>query len=221
VTFAAAHLVAVPLAAQGAAPAAVPVAQEPHHRLVLDNGRVRVIDATLPPGYTSLYHVHDRDNVPIAVGAGRARTEPLGGAATEADVPLGRVTFAAGGYTHRVGNAGATTLHFIDVELLGQGAATDAGTAPAMPRHELVLDNARVRAWRVVLGPGDSLASHTHGHPLLLVTVRGATLRHAQVRDGLTREPAGAWRWYASGELGAVANVGAGEWEVVEVEPRE
>ena len=46
----------------GQAPAAVPVDQEPQHRVVFKNEFVRIIDATLPAGYVTLNHTHDADN---------------------------------------------------------------------------------------------------------------------------------------------------------------
>ncbi|HEX5631697.1 MAG TPA: hypothetical protein VFX50_00645, partial [Gemmatimonadales bacterium] len=143
-------ILAAPLAAQ----LAVPVGEEPMHRVVFANDRVRVIDAVLPPGSVTLYHVHDRDNLPIAVAPGRVSVQPLGGAVAESDVALGEVSFAAGGYTHRVGNPGTAEVRFIDVELLGGASAMPSRRAATPPAHELVIENGRVRVYRVVLVPG-------------------------------------------------------------------
>jgi hypothetical protein len=199
-------LAAAPLAAQSA----VPVDEEPRHHLVFSNETIRVIDAALPPGYTSLYHVHDRDNIPIVVDAGRIRVQPLGGTATESDVTLGRVTYATGGYAHRVGNVDTGLVHFIDVELLGAEPATPAADPAPLPRHELVLQNRRVRAWRIVLAPNDTLPAHAHHRALLQVTVQGPP-----------GAPPGTWHWVATGEPAALINPGPTAYELVEIEPLE
>jgi hypothetical protein len=47
--------------------AAVPVDQEPQHKVVFKNEFVRVLDATLPPGYVTLNHAHNVDNVSVAM----------------------------------------------------------------------------------------------------------------------------------------------------------
>jgi quercetin dioxygenase-like cupin family protein len=195
-------LLSAPAAAQVAAP--VPVAEEPMHRVVFANERVRVIDAALPAGATSLYHVHDRDNLPIAVAGGRISVQPLGAAVAESDVALGAVSFAAGGYTHRVGNVGPGEVRFIDVELLGAPSAMPTRRAAVPPLHELVLENGRVRVYRVVLAPGQRLATHAHPGPAVHVTVRGGT--------------PGSHRWMRAGEYMGIANDGAAAFEMVEVE---
>jgi exodeoxyribonuclease-3 len=47
------------------------VDQEPQHKVVLKNDFVRIIDATLPPGYVTLNHTHAVDNVSVTVANGR------------------------------------------------------------------------------------------------------------------------------------------------------
>src|SRR5262245_49925456 len=56
-------------------PAAIPVDQEPHHKIVFKNDFVRVIDATFPAGYVTLNHSHDIDNVAVTISTGREGAE--------------------------------------------------------------------------------------------------------------------------------------------------
>ncbi len=51
--------------ATASAQSAVPIEQEPAHRLVLQNEHVRVFDVWLPPGADSLWHVHRYDGVSV------------------------------------------------------------------------------------------------------------------------------------------------------------
>jgi len=58
-------------------PTAIPVDQEPHHKVVLKNDFVWVIDATFPAGYVTLNHSHEIDNVAVTISTGReAQNKP-------------------------------------------------------------------------------------------------------------------------------------------------
>jgi len=179
-------------------PAAIPVDQEPHHKVVFKNDYVRVIDATFPPGYVSLNHTHDIDNVAVTISTGREGSEQA--------ARIGRAGFSKGGYAHRVTNSGPGIMRFIGVEIL----KTDRPSSqPAqLPNHTLELENDRVRVYRVKLGAGDTLASHTHAAGWLEVTVAGGA-------------GPGTHLWHAAGEPGALkVAAGAAALEIVEIEPK-
>ena len=72
-------LIAVTLAAQAQEPAAVPVDQEPNHKVVFKNDYVRVIDATFPAGHVTLNHSHALDNVAVTISTGRGTAPGTGG----------------------------------------------------------------------------------------------------------------------------------------------
>jgi mannose-6-phosphate isomerase-like protein (cupin superfamily) len=207
--------VAAPLLAQ----TIMPVEQEPAHTVVFENDMVRVIDAALPVGHATLYHTHVRDNVPVAVASGCVATTVIGGTPVESAVKIGQVSFAAGGYTHEVRNAGTTPLHFIDVELRTNAPAPPgAPVAAVVPiaGHALELSNMRVRVHRVVVAPGRRLDAHQHAGPVLEVLVAGDAVQ----RGASAPLPviAGASRWHGDGALDAVRNTGRMPYEVVEVE---
>jgi predicted metal-dependent enzyme (double-stranded beta helix superfamily) len=182
----------------GQASVEVPVDQEPQHKVVFKNDFVRVIDATLPPGYVTLNHRHDVDNVSVTMSNGRDGDAALRG--------IGRAGFAKGGYAHSVTNSGPGVMRFIVVELL----KPDRPTAPSvgMPKHVLETENDRVRIYRVKLAPGESLESHSHNTGWVEVTVTG-------------RNKPGSSAWHAAGEQHALT-VGAADppLEIVELEPK-
>lgn len=99
----------------------VPVEQEPHHHVVLQNQYVRVLDVLFRPGDPSLFHTHSNDNVSVALSGDYTKSQTLGGEWSEpAQVIHGAVAFhKAHGqpYTHRVGSAGEKPFHVIDVEI--------------------------------------------------------------------------------------------------------
>jgi hypothetical protein len=179
-------------------PAAIPVDQEPHHKVVFKNDFVRVIDATFPPGYVTLNHTHDIDNVAVTISTGREGADQA--------ARIGRAGFSKGGYAHRVTNSGPGIMRFIAVEIL----KTDRPSSQAvqLPNHTLELENDRVRIYRLKLGSGDTLASHTHAAGWLEVTVAGGA-------------GPGTHLWHGAGEPVALkASAGAAPLEIVEIEPK-
>src|SRR5262245_48822493 len=138
----------------------IPVDQEPNHRIVFKNDFVRVVDATFPPGYVTLHHAHDMDNVTVTMSTGRPP-----------DRPSGRASFAKGGYSHTVTNANPGVMRFINVEVL---KADHPGSAAAQqPSHTLETENDRTRVYRVKLAPGETLKAHSHPSGWLEVIVTG------------------------------------------------
>lgn len=177
-------------------PTAIPVEQEPHHRLVFTNDFVRVIDAALPPLYVSEKHTHSLDNVAVTI----QMSGPQG------QSRVGFAGFARGGYSHVITNPNTGPMRFIDVELRNP----DQGESEAeveQPNHEVVLSNARVRVSRVTLDPGTSIDEHQHPAGYVSVTVRGG--------DG-----PGTWRWHPAAEPASALKSGRTTLEIVEIEPR-
>ncbi len=179
-------------------PSAVPIEQEPRHRLVFANEFVRVIDALLPPLYVSQNHTHALDNVSVTILSG------LDGAPGQARV--GFAGFSRGGYSHIITNPNTAPMRFIAVELRAADAS-GAGEELPQPNHASVLANARVRVSRVKLEAGQRIAEHKHQAGFVSVVVRGV--------DG-----PGSWTWHGGAEAASPLAAGAQALEIVEVEPR-
>jgi hypothetical protein len=194
---------------------AVLVEHEPMHRIVFENAVVRVIDASVEAGQATAYHTHERDNVPVAVAAGRTSVTPLGGQPVDSPVPLGRVNYAVGGYTHEVRNVGASLVRFIDVELRGpRGTAT--GGRCDHKGHVTEIDNERVVVHRVRVVPGRHVEPHQHGGPLLEVVVSGD--RIARGHTPASAPIPGSHAWRSDGRVPSIENVGSSGFELVEIE---
>jgi quercetin dioxygenase-like cupin family protein len=197
---------------------AVPVDSEPRHHVVYVDARAKVIDAVLPAGDVTMFHTHARDNVPVAVEGGRIRTDVVGGTTTESEVKTGAVSFAAGGYTHRIANIGPGRMRFIDVELLTPAdAPTGDAEALRVPGLDLELENARVRIYRARLEPGASIGPHTHATAAVWVSVGGGRAAIGRVTHDLAP---GAYGWAAAGAPHAIRNTGTSPVELVEIDWR-
>jgi hypothetical protein len=182
---------------RGISPGAIPIEQEPQHKVAFKNDFVRIIDATLPPGYVTKDHIHLADSVSVNVANGREGEEALRG--------LGRAGFSRGGYSHVVTNSNKAIVRYIVVEPI---KGDRPGAAAAMTAtHTLESENDRVRIYRVRLAAGESLQAHSHPAGYVEVTVAGS-------------QGPGAFAWVPAGELRPLKAPAGGPMEAVEVEPK-
>ena len=82
-----------------------------------ENDRVRVMEATLPPGVMEQVHSHPAYVIYVMAG-GKVRNYAADGKITEAELKTGDVLYREP-LTHAAENIGTTTLHMILVELKG------------------------------------------------------------------------------------------------------
>jgi quercetin dioxygenase-like cupin family protein len=209
------------LSASGQAP--VPVEKEPRHRLKFENRYVRVFDVLIPPGDTSLFHVHASDGLSVPLTDARLRDEALGGTPEELTLNRGAVRFALrpSPLTHRVGNIGETTFRNIFVEILPPAGRPHGATPQALVAGQtLVLENERVRISRLVLAPGQSAELHTHVLRRLAVSVSEGRLAVAVPGERVrtVEFKSGDFRWYEAGKTHALKNVGPTPFEAVDIE---
>ena len=199
----------------------VPVGEEPRHHIKFENKYVRVIDAVIAPGDTTLFHTHSRDNVPVCINGGKLRTEVMGGQTTDTTAETGRVTFARASYTHRITNMNPTEVRFIDAEIL---ASPPPKASPSslgdVPKHTLIFENDRVRAYRLILEPGQSTGLHEHALSFLNVVVSPGKLvleqpgRKAETMD---LQP-GSFVWHEGPLRHSLKNAGAKRFEAIDIE---
>ena len=162
----------------------VPVAQEPRHRLALEDEYMRLFDVRIPPGDTTLYHSHQRDSIYIPLsGYANLVNQERGKAAKPLSIKPGDVAFAEHSkatFTHRVSNLGTEEFHVIDIELIA--ALESSSTSGELPvGHQLVLENPRVRISRIVLEPGQFAVGISTSTP-------GVTVVSAGTRIGFRRD---------------------------------
>ncbi len=154
----------------------VPAHEEPRHVPKLANDWVRVIDVEIPEGERTLFHAHALDYPYLMVTSVTLRNQVFGQEQKDMPIMRGLVGFYSastqGTYTHRFINLGPGTFRAIGIELL-QPRASSGNAQPPIPDQPgltTVLDNERVRAYRIMLQPGQSLGP---------VTIRGPSLRVA------------------------------------------
>jgi hypothetical protein len=216
-----------PLAtAQRAAPTAAPpinVERTSYHVPAFSNDLVTVLNVFIPPHRESGFHRHSLDSVGVLIGD-TARTGQVLGAAVTVTAPRGRgsanfTNYAREPLIHNVAITGDAPFHNIVVELL---EPNPYGFTPE-PRgqgYTQILDNERVRIWRLALEPGQTAAAITQAAPGVRVVIDGGEIVEI-LADGRERGMAphsGEFFWQDAGTTRAVRNVGTSRIDIVEVE---
>lgn len=199
--------------------AAVPVGQEPLHKLVLKNDYVEVLHVTIPPGQSTRLHTHSHDGVAVRLTEstvssdvpGRERAEPQ--RVRPGDVSA--QAYARQPLTHRVHNVGTTPFEVIDLELLKRPDGPP--TAPVAPP---AAENESARVYRWALAPGASTPEHTHERPYVVIAATPMPLL-MKSPDGASLEhgvQAGDLHWVESRVTHVLTNRGTEAGVIVEVE---
>ena len=201
----------------------------PFHVPVFDNEYIILLSINIPPGRDTGYHTHYADSASVNIYPA-LRTDQLYGSsdvsAPSAGEPVpGRASFTNitkdGPRTHKASNVGPTpfrTVSFIlkDRETTGAAVSDRSGVAGFTE----ILDNERLRAWRVTLEPGQATGQITQTAPGLRIYVRGGVLDEAvpgSADRGMAPD-AGDFIWQNAGQTRAVKNTGSTVIEFVEFE---
>jgi quercetin dioxygenase-like cupin family protein len=216
-------LLSLTLLAPATAQTPVSIEKEPRHHLEFQNGYVRLFYVRIAPGDTTLFHVHENDNVGVRLTSAELSDVVPGGTPQKISVNKGAVGF--GHYpsplTHSVSNVGSTPFHNMVVEILPSKAVPFAAPLLAdVAGHTLELENERVRILRLALAPGQSTGQHSHDRRFLGVVVtegKIAVERSATETETVTFNP-GDHRWHERGMGHSIRNVGSTTFEAVEIE---
>jgi hypothetical protein len=205
----------------------VPVEKAPYHRPVFRNDQVMLLSVYLPPGAPrgpEVYHTHSLDQLGVLVEAADMTNQALGAPAMGEPRrgQRGNVSYTAFSkkpQTHRGANVGTTPFHNVVVGLLKpQASGFTPGTRPE--GYQQVVDSDRVRAWRLVLQPGQSVPAITQGAPGMRIVVDGG-----EISESVPGEAERGWGlrtgeffWQEAGTTRAVRNIGTTPINIVEFE---
>ena len=200
----------------------VEIKGEPRHHPKFENEFVRILDVTVPAGDATLWHVHRNDNVVVTLGGASLRLEKVGAPTVEVQWKVGDVNFGKATYTHRAINIGTTPFHNLTIELLKSppgppGVPTQTGQTSRQP----ILENERVRVYRLSLAPGESTEVHTHRLSGLAIAITSGEVEITnQGKTKPDRVPfaAGDLVWRDDVVTHAIKNVGKARFEAVDIE---
>lgn len=208
----------------------VPMEKASFHVPIFSNDHIIMLNINIPPSFDSGYHTHNADSVSVNLSTatrtgqvwGSSEVTPAG---TLGDGRPGRLNFvdvtSTGPRTHKATNIGPTPFHNISFILKNPGPEgfTPSDRSDA-DRYTQILDNARLRAWRVILEPGAATGEITQSAPGLRVYVHGGVLAE-KVPGAAPRGMApdqGDFIWQDAGQTRAVENTGTTLIEFVEFE---
>ena len=159
---------ALPAAAQEEGPA-VPVDKAAYHVPVFRNDYVALLRVNIPPQRSAGYHIHSTDQISVLIEEADQAGQVLGQAPTPPRRnPRGGVTYTAyskKAMTHRVNNMGGTAFHNIVITLRDAQPGRFSPGLREGAGYTQIIDNERVRAWRLVLEPGQTAAAITQNAP--------------------------------------------------------
>lgn len=221
--FLAAHSLAI--AEEPRSEAVVPVEHASFHQLVFADEDIAILNNLYPPTGDSGFHTHYRDLFYVVIQPSQSSGQRLDKPLTAAPiVPAGTAGYSAVGAeprTHRVVNGDKSVFQIIVVELRRSIPVGNANASrAAAPQYVEIFDNPRMRAWRLVLAPGESAPEISQNNKGVRVVVRGGLLttttlglqdQNLALRPGdFAVQPAGAKR--------ALKNYGTETIELVEIE---
>ena len=132
--------------------AQVPVRQEPHHKTVLQNDYIRLLDVHIKPGDTTLYHIHAAPSVMVHITKSIIGIQMMGKAIMPpSEVLQGKTSFAAydeNPITHRVYNAGKNVFHVMDIELVKKQPSANSCAASQIPGAAITIDEKLARVYK-------------------------------------------------------------------------
>ena len=214
---------ALPAFSQGGAAPPVPVEEAPYHVPAFRSDLVTVLNVFIPPQRASGYHRHSLDSVGVLV-SDTDRTGQVYGAEATVTPRRGRgsvsfTSYAREPLVHTVAVTGDAPFHNIVVEL----EYAEPGRFTAGMRgdgYTVILDNERVRVWRLALEPGETSPAITQTAPGLRVVIDGGELvESVPGKPDRAKAPrSGEFFWQEAGQTRAVRNIGATRIELVELE---
>lgn len=195
------------------APGPVTLDHEPRHHIEFTNESLRVVSPRIPPGDTTLEHLHTHDEVTVCIHGSPVRGKPSGGEWSNpgmACVPgrAGLTEYTGKPRSHTVQNTGTGEYRLLLVENLRDSGWTEK-PALDIAGLKMLRENRSFRVYDVEGASG----SHSHVSPTLVVLVSGEAMAGGKHLD----QP-GSWALVPAGEKHQVA--AHGDAHVVEIEVR-
>ncbi|MGA1998787.1 MAG: hypothetical protein ABSG52_02250 [Terriglobales bacterium] len=206
---------------------AVPISQEPHHHLVLENEYTRVYDVTVPAHQSTLLHRHDNDYLAVILEPAEIQNAVVGRPVTKGRAGKGEVRFAVAPLIHRLIDSGDTPYRNLIIEILKKKSGTPKETTPERGLDvghggliDTVVDNSQVRVQDVQIAAGGMLHKHTHKFPLLVVALSDLDLHNMPQGKpaAMVHQTAGEVKWIGAGSTDEMMNAGKQQAHFIEVE---
>jgi mannose-6-phosphate isomerase-like protein (cupin superfamily) len=200
----------------GLVAAQVPLEQEPRHHLEFANGWLRIFSPRIPPGDTTLEHLHSHDEATVCIHGSETRSKQSGSEwsnAGRACVPgqAGGTQYTGKPGVHTVQNAGSGVFHLVLVENMRESGwkNNEPLTVAGM---KMTRENRSFRIYETELS-SSGVVAHSHGVPTVVIIVSG----EAMAGDKRLDQP-GSWVYIPAGDMHQIT--AQGKARLVEIEVR-
>ncbi len=204
----------------------VPILKAPYHLPVFTNEHVTVLKIFIPPGRNTGYHTHTEDSVSINMVPADMTNQNIGSPEVSRNerAQRGRANYTAYSKeprTHKATNIGQTPFHNVSFIFRNREPGRFMPSSRAnVPGYVQIMDNERVRGWRLALEPGQSAAAITQTAPGLRVVLDGGELAESvpgQADRGWMLG-SGEFYWQEPGVTRGLRNIGTTRIEIEEFE---
>lgn len=200
---------------QQPAPAAVEIAGEPHHALLLCNSQARVFRLKLQPGEATLPHRHVMFYAFLSLRTVTIGNEVRGRQPVITRMEAGELHTSKGGFTIAERNDFSEPADLLVVEALKTDAVGFSTPMGGFRYHDAAFGElfqaSAVRGYTMRFAAGGRTEQHGENYDRLLIAVTDLNLREevaGQPPSGLAMK-AGEVRWIPRGRTHATTNAGA------------
>ena len=142
--------------------AQLPVDREAHHKIIVENPYLRLLEGNVPAGDTTPAHVHAANSVVVFLSLSTFGIQVVGEKAVIATVNPGDMRYVPYGdkpVNHIVWNQTPSLFHFFVVELAKKPVTNDSCPMLSQPGIILQIQQPQLKAYSIDIG---------HDHPLHL-----------------------------------------------------
>lgn len=169
--------------------AQVPVSKEPRHHPVFQNKYIRLLDVWIPPGDTTLFHIHATPSLFVILSNAMTGSQIKGENWVQVQNDAGTAwyrSFTPDTLIHRVSNLGTVPYHVNDIELLSAYDPKNAIKNDLLPFTPL-FSNEKTIAYRLT---GSSFKKQIikHRGPLIAELIKGERLIFHDIKTNLSAE---------------------------------
>jgi hypothetical protein len=178
--------------------AQVPVREEPRHKPVLQNKYIRLLDVWLPPGDTTMYHIHATSSLFVVLSNTLTASQTQGATWVSDRSAAGKTwyrSFINDTLVHRVANIDSVPFHVNDIEILSFFDSLHPKTALSFP---VLYENERAVAYQLQSTSLNNKVIAGRG-PLIAELVSGKASFHDEVAKTVTALQAGKYMYIPPG----------------------
>lgn len=202
------------LQGQGNSSEMLSIAAEPHHKLLFENGQVRVFGLTLDPGEATLPHRHSHYYAYLSLEPAKIGNEVKGHPPVVVELEPEELRTSKGGFNVAERNDTPDPVHLLFVETMKTESsgffAPIGGFRAYGALYGELFESPSMRAYIFKITPGGGIGERFESYDRLIVAITDLDLHENENGQiGNFEMKAGEVRWISRGKFHSTVNVGA------------